>query len=61
MAWIMALDVAFLLKCLQFYVKHGDENSDADVKQMGRVLDLTARKSIAALSIAKDFGVTVEL
>ena len=57
----MTLDAAFLLECLQFYVKHGDENSNADVKQMGRILDPTARKSIAALSIAKAFGVTVEL
>ena len=61
LAWIMTLDATFLLKGLQFYVKHGDENSNADVKQMGRILDRTARKSIAALSIAKDFGVTVEL
>ena len=61
LAWIMTLDAAFLLECLQFYVKHGDENSDADVKQMGRVLDPTAQKSIAALSIAKAFGFTVEL
>ena len=61
LAWIMTLDAAFLLECLQFYVKHGDEKSNADVKQMGRILDLTAQKSIAALSIAKSFGVTVEL
>ena len=61
LAWIMALDTAFLLECLQFYVKHGDENSNADVKQMGRILDLSARKSIAALSNAKAFGFTVEL
>ena len=60
LAWIMALDAAFLLECLHFYVKHRDENSDADVKQMGRILD-TARKSIAALSITKAFGVAVEL
>ena len=58
LAWIMTLDATFLLKGLQFYVKHGDENSNADVKQMGRILDLTARKSIAALSIANSFGVS---
>ena len=39
LAWIMALDAAFLLECLQFYVRQADQNSDADVKQLGRILD----------------------
>jgi len=38
LAWIMALDAAFLLECLQFYARHAEQSSDADVKQMGRVL-----------------------
>eukprot|EP00253_Pinus_taeda_P006616 PITA_06616 len=31
LAWIMALDVVFLLECLQFYVRHADESLHADL------------------------------
>lgn len=39
LAWLMGLDAVFLLECLQFYVRHADQSSDAYVKQLGRVLD----------------------
>ena len=41
LAWIMAIDAAFLLECLQFYVRHDNETSDTDVKQLGQVLHPT--------------------
>jgi hypothetical protein len=53
LAWIMALDAAFLLECLQFYVRHADKSSDVDVKQLGRVLDPTGT-SAAHNSIVRD-------
>ncbi|KAH9291887.1 hypothetical protein KI387_042927 [Taxus chinensis] len=39
LAWLMALDAAFVLECLQFYVKQADEVSSDSVKQLGKVLD----------------------
>lgn len=53
LAWIMALDAAFLLECLQFYVRQADQNSDVDVKQLGRILDPTGT-SAAHNSIVRD-------
>lgn len=53
LAWVMALDAIFLLECLQFYVRHADENTDADVKQLGRVLDPSGT-SAAHNSIVRD-------
>lgn len=53
LAWTMALDAAFLLECLQFYVRDADENSDTDVKQLGRVLDPSGA-SAAHNSVVKD-------
>lgn len=53
LAWLMALDAAFLLECLQFYVRQADENSDADVKQLGQVLDPKGT-SAAHNSIVRD-------
>ena len=44
-AWIMALDAVFLLDCLQFYVRHGDETSHADVKLLARILDSTGNSA----------------
>lgn len=53
LAWIMALDAAFLLECLQFYVGQTDQNSDVDVKQLGRILDPSGN-SAAHNSIVRD-------
>lgn len=49
----MALDATFLLECLQFYVRRADQNSDMDVKQLGRILDPTGT-SAAHNSIVRD-------
>ncbi|GLJ35852.1 hypothetical protein SUGI_0719660 [Cryptomeria japonica] len=38
LAWLMALDASFVLECLQFYVKEGDQASP-QVKQLGLILD----------------------
>jgi hypothetical protein len=53
LAWFMALDAVFLLECLQFYVRHANKTSDADFKQLGRVLHLSGT-SAAHNSIVRD-------
>ena len=49
----MAIDAAFLLECLQFYVRHANETSDTDVKQLGQVLHPTG-SSAAHNAIVRD-------
>lgn len=53
LAWIMALDAVFLLECLQFYVRHVDESSEANMKQLGHVLHPTGT-SAAHNSVLRD-------
>ena len=56
LAWLMALDAAFVLECLQFYVKQAEEKNQQvhrEVKQLGRVLDPSGR-SAAHNAIMRD-------
>lgn len=53
LSWFMALDAAFLLECLQFYVRHVDQSYHSDVKQLGRVLDSNGT-SFAHHSVVRD-------
>lgn len=47
LSWLMALDAAFLLECLQFYVRHhNDQTSHSDVKHLGRILDPKAASAV---------------
>lgn len=47
LSWLMALDAAFLLECLQFYVRHNDDQTfHSDVKHLGRILDPKAASAV---------------
>jgi hypothetical protein len=46
LSWLMALDAAFLLECLQFYVRHADQSSHSDFKHLGSVLDPNATRAV---------------
>ncbi|GLJ35835.1 hypothetical protein SUGI_0719440 [Cryptomeria japonica] len=52
LAWLMALDASFVLECLQFYVKEGDQASP-QVKQLGLILD-PSRRSATHNAIMRD-------
>ncbi|GLJ35861.1 hypothetical protein SUGI_0719790 [Cryptomeria japonica] len=52
LAWLMALDASFVLECLQFHVKEGDQASP-QVKQLGLILD-PSRRSATHNAIMRD-------